>query len=145
MSAKYPGDDDIKRELEKLRADADQKIDTVLKNQDSILSKAAKGALKKEFAKVKLLLKALKDYISGEYKELPYGTITAIAAVLFYVFLPTDLIPDIIPALGLTDDAAMILFVWKYIQEDIRKYALWKIEKGDKEVEQLFIEAFGDD
>jgi uncharacterized membrane protein YkvA (DUF1232 family) len=143
MGVKFQGDDDFKREFEKLRADADKKMDEVIKHEDDILSKAKTGALKKELTKVKLLMMALKDYITGEYREIPYGTITAIVAALFYVFLPVDVIPDFIPVVGLTDDAAVVLLAWQLVQEDIRKYAIWKAAKGDREAEELLREAFG--
>ena len=143
MGKNYPDNDKFRKEFEKFRADADKKMDEVINHEDDILSKAKTGALKKELAKVKLLMMALKDYITGEYREIPYGTITAIVAALFYVFLPVDVIPDFIPVVGLTDDAAVVLLAWQLVQDDIRKYALWKAAKGDKEAEELLREAFG--
>ncbi len=135
-------EDKYRKELEKYSKDADKKLDDVLKHRNDILKKAKTGALKKKFAKVKLLLLAVKDYANGSYREIPWGTIAAIVGALFYIFVPFDLIPDWIPLGGLTDDAAVLALAWSMIQEDIKLYAKWKIEKGDEEVKKLYEEAF---
>lgn len=45
-----------------------------------------------------------------------------LVVALVYVLLPVDLIPDVIPVLGETDDAAIVLF------EIIRRYLDFKKE-----------------
>jgi len=85
----------------------------------------------------------LKDYWNGKYTNLPYRTILAIAVALLYILTPIDLIPDVLPLLGLTDDLTMFLFVWEMVSKDIEEYALWKAENGDSEsVKKLIEEAF---
>jgi len=137
--------DQIKGEFEKLSKTASKEdILRAVKESDSIYEKVAKSSVfEKEIGKVKLLLMLLKDYWDGKYTSLPYRTILAIAVALLYILNPIDLIPDVLPLLGLTDDLAMLLFVWEMVSKDVEEYALWKAEKGDSEsIKKLIEEAF---
>lgn len=49
------------------------------------------------------------------------GKVIAIAA-LIYLISPIDAIPDVIPVVGLTDDAAIILAAFAKLAADLRKY-----------------------
>lgn len=106
------------------------------------------GVLRKELAKVKLLGYALKDYWNGKYREIPYGSIAAIAVAILYILNPVDLIPDVIPVVGQIDDAMVLSLVWKMVSEDVRQYAIWKINSADVaekvKIERLYKETFGD-
>ncbi|WP_456325151.1 YkvA family protein [Desulfonauticus submarinus] len=73
----------------------------------------------------------LKDFREGRY-ELPWKTIAAIVAALLYFISPVDLLPDFIPVLGYLDDAVVIGFALKLIQNDLEKYRQYK--KEDKSV-----------
>lgn len=66
------------------------------------------------------------DYFSGEYTEVPFGTIAGIIGTLLYVLSPIDLIPDFIPFLGLVDDAAMVGFCLACVHSDIDRYREWQ-------------------
>jgi len=137
--------DQVRGEFEKLSKTASKEdIFKAVKESDSIYEKVAKSSVfEKEIGKVKLLLMLLKDYWDGKYTSLPYRTILAIAVALLYILNPIDLIPDVLPLLGLTDDLAMLLFVWEMVSKDVEEYALWKAEKGDSEsIKKLIEEAF---
>jgi len=122
---------------------SERDIKRAVEESDRIVSKTAESSiLRRELAKVKLLVSALKDYWNEEYREIPYGTIAAIVVALIYILSPIDLIPDFIPVLGQMDDLAMLMLVWKLISEDIREYALWKIEQGEENVRKPYEEAF---
>ena len=102
------------------------KADKVLINEDKIREKSRVGALAKFADDIGTLISMVKDYFSGEYKEIPLGTITAIIATLLYVFSPIDIILDFIPIIGLADDAAMVALCLKFISIDIKSYRQWK-------------------
>ena len=89
-----------------------------------------KGPLGKYMDDVKLLLSMVKDYISGNYREIPWPTIAAVVFSLIYILSPIDLIPDYIPILGLSDDALVLAICMVLIEVDLARYQLWKAEQA---------------
>ena len=75
----------------------------------------------------KVLYPALQLYYVLQSKEVPIKTKTLIIGALGYLILPTDLVPDFIPALGFTDDLTALMValraVNKYITPEINKQA----------------------
>lgn len=53
---------------------------------------------------------------------MPWKTLFLGIFCLFYVLSPIDLLPDVLPVLGITDDAAFILLVVAVLQRDLAKY-----------------------
>jgi len=100
-------------------------VDTIYKEEQSIFDKA-KGPLNKFTQDFTLFFSIIKDYVHGVYKEIPWSAIAGIVGTLLYVFIPTDVIPDGIPLLGLTDDASVVLFCLKSLDEELQKYRQWK-------------------
>ena len=97
----------------------------VLDKEDEILGKAL-GPLAKFARNMKLLFSMVKDYVNGTYRGVSWVTIAAVVGSLLYIFSPIDLIPDFIPVLGLTDDAAVLALCLKKIAGDLAKYKTWK-------------------
>jgi uncharacterized membrane protein YkvA (DUF1232 family) len=108
-------------------------VSGVLEKEEAILNKAH-GPLEKFANNIKLLFSFVKDYASGKYKEVPWTTIAAIIGSLIYVFSPIDLIPDFIPVLGLTDDAAVLGLCLAGIASDLKKYEIWKSQYVEYEI-----------
>jgi uncharacterized membrane protein YkvA (DUF1232 family) len=79
-------------------------------------------------AKLKLntLVRMMKAYVRGDYKEIPWKTIVLITAGLIYFVNPFDVVPDIIPVAGLMDDAALILWIFNTIGNDIEEFSKWE-------------------
>lgn len=75
---------------------------------------------------VVLLVNMLKDYLTGRYKDISTSSLVVVVCGLLYLLNPIDLIPDVIPVIGLLDDVAVVAFVYMMIKEDINKYKLWK-------------------
>ncbi|MDR1803093.1 MAG: DUF1232 domain-containing protein [Treponema sp.] len=103
-------------------------VSGVLDKESKILRKA-RGPLEKFARQIKLLFSLVKDYVNGSYRELPWMTIAAIVGSLIYIFSPIDLILDLIPFLGLTDDAAVLALCLAGIAGDLEKYQAWKKSK----------------
>ena len=80
---------------------------------------------------IPLLVSMVKSYINGEYKEIPYNSIVAVIATLLYVISPIDIIPDVIPVVGFTDDAMAVAFCIKMIHDDLEKYRNWREQNGN--------------
>ena len=114
----------FKNRAYKLLEDKD-KIQTTLKRAfDKAMQN--EGPIAEVFHDLKLLLSLVKDYMSGAYREIPYGSIVAAVAAILYFVSPIDFIPDFIPVVGLVDDVFVIGFVLKKIHSDLEKYEKWK-------------------
>lgn len=85
--------------------------------------------LKQFFEQAKLMLSLIKDYTAGRYRETPYWAIAAVALALLYVLNPADLFPDFILGVGYLDDAAVIAFCLKLVEQDLEKYKQWLATK----------------
>ena len=71
------------------------------------------------------------SYIKKEYTGIQPGTVITFLSALIYMLSPFDLIPDVIPVTGYTDDAAVIIHVLKSGAEmDLRKFREWKDVKA---------------
>ena len=71
------------------------------------------------------------SYIRKEYTGIQPGTVITVLSALIYMLSPFDMIPDVIPVTGYTDDAAVIIHVLKSGAEmDLRKFREWKDEKA---------------
>jgi uncharacterized membrane protein YkvA (DUF1232 family) len=49
-----------------------------------------------------------------------------IVAALAYFVMPIDLLPDLIPITGLTDDVAVLVAVYNAVSVDVDKFLLWE-------------------
>lgn len=116
----------------------DDNIERVIKNADDIEKKFSKQrALKQWLEHGKVLLSMIRDYIAGRYREVPYWAMGAIALALLYVLNPLDVIPDIVPGFGYLDDATVLAFCIKLVENEINKYKAWKagVEKVSRDKE----------
>jgi uncharacterized membrane protein YkvA (DUF1232 family) len=79
-------------------------------------------------AKEKLFVlgRLIKAYGTGRYREVPWKTLLLIVAAVLYFINPLDLVPDIIPLTGLTDDFAVLLWVYNSVSDEIEKFLIWE-------------------
>lgn len=104
------------------------KLDKLL--EDAINVTSRKGPLDGFVESITLFISIIKDYVSGTYTDIPYGTIVAIVGALLYLISPIDLIPDVIPVIGIADDAFVLGLVLKQIHSDLIKYKEWKEQQS---------------
>ncbi|EDX91006.1 MULTISPECIES: YkvA family protein [unclassified Alcanivorax] len=83
------------------------------------------------FADLILLASLLRDWVTGRYRTVPWGTLLTITGALVYFLMPLDAIPDPIVALGLIDDVAVISRTLKLTRTDLDRYQQWRNEQGD--------------
>lgn len=107
----------------------DDDFDKVLKNEDKIKQKVGKDGFGEYAEYVPLFFNMIKDYFSGQYKEIPKGSIAAIICSLLYILSPIDVIPDFIPVVGLLDDIFVLGLCISFVKADIDKYKNWKENK----------------
>ena len=79
-----------------------------------------------------IIYKALQLYYVMKNPDCPLHIKATIIAALGYFILPIDLIPDIIPGLGFTDDLAAItaalVLAQAYVDEDVKRKAREKLD-----------------
>ena len=106
-----------------------EKLDEVILKEKKIEDKSKKLNLdifQKLFNQIKLALEMVKDFKSRTYTDVPWRTVALIIVALLYFLNPLDLIPDLLPVLGLTDDAIAFAAIFKSLQVDLRNYCVWK-------------------
>ena len=66
------------------------------------------------------------------------------AALLLYYVLPIDLIPDVIPVVGYSDDLAAILWalhaVWSNVTPEIKAKAMYKLQEWFGDVDEVILD-----
>jgi uncharacterized membrane protein YkvA (DUF1232 family) len=79
-------------------------------------------------AKEKLLVlgRISRAYASGQYREVPWKTMVMIVAALAYFVMPIDLLPDLMPITGLTDDVAVLVAVYNAVSVEVDKFLSWE-------------------
>jgi uncharacterized membrane protein YkvA (DUF1232 family) len=105
----------------------DAEVLKVVKEAGEITTKVeTAGPLARFLDEIRSMISMVRDFASGDYRNVPFGTIAAVAGALLYVLSPIDLIPDFIPGIGYVDDAAVIAACLKIVAFDLQKYREWK-------------------
>ena len=94
----------------------------------------------------KLIYTALLLYYAYRRKETPAWARSVVLGVIGYLLAPIDLIPDLTPFLGYTDDMGVLALglatIAGYINEDVKvkartKLYLWFGAKGEAEIQEI--------
>ena len=86
-----------------------------------------RGPLGEVWSYLTALFRLLRAYIRGEYRDIPWVSIVLVTVGIIYFVSPIDLVPDILPGIGLIDDAAVIAFVVAQIKADLDNFLAWEI------------------
>ncbi|WP_417565136.1 YkvA family protein [Marinobacter sp.] len=112
------------------KADLEQLLD----RQRAIEEKVkGSGKLKRFGADIRLMFSMIRDYWHGNYRNVPWKSIAAIAGALLYVMNPLDVIPDLILGIGFLDDAGVVALCLKLVESDLHRYAAWKEHQEELE------------
>jgi uncharacterized membrane protein YkvA (DUF1232 family) len=68
----------------------------------------------------------VRAYALGRYRDIPWKTILLILAAIFYFVNPIDLLPDMLPVTGLTDDLGVLMWVYHTVNKEIDKFLTWE-------------------
>jgi len=78
-----------------------------------------------------LLVRLLKAWKHGSYPGLSLRSLAALAAGILYVLSPVDLVPDVIPGVGLLDDVAVLGLVLHMLAQDLAAFRAWEQTRRD--------------
>ena len=67
-----------------------------------------------------------KAYALGHYRDVSWKTMLIVVAAVIYFVNPLDLLPDLIPVAGLTDDFAVLMWVYSSVASEIEKFLHWE-------------------
>ncbi len=81
------------------------------------------GAIREKFL---VMVRMIKAYAGGSYRAIPAKAAISVAASLLYFLNPFDLIPDSLIGLGLTDDFAVVTWVYNALAADVQAYLTWE-------------------
>ena len=84
-------------------------------------------------SEIPTLISLVKAFIQKKYLEIPIGSVIAIVGALIYFLSSVDLIPDLLPAIGLADDAAVLTLAFKLVHDDVVEFKDWREKNQSKE------------
>lgn len=90
---------------------------------------AAKGPFGETWAYFQAMIRLVRAYADGSYREIPTGSLLLILVAVIYFVSPIDLIPDALPGVGLIDDAFVVSLTVKQVKADLDAFMAWEIEK----------------
>lgn len=141
MTTRKPSKKEIAKAVEKTKNKAEEYARDPRKAKvllDSAVKKAKnydrnRGPLAEVWSYLTALFRLLRAYIRKDYREVAWGSIVLVIVAIIYFVSPVDLIPDILPVIGISDDAAVIAFVVAQIKTDLDNFLAWEIEWSDGE------------
>lgn len=134
MEAKNPNTGKFRVFFERAQATAKQAFSNPEK-LNHLLNSAREKILKlrhdnKEFDQVIMKLgttiRMIRAYKNKSYTQVPWKSILMLTAGLVYFIMPFDLVPDFLPALGILDDASILLWIFATLRKDIEKFEAWE-------------------
>ncbi len=124
--------EEMHKGFKKSRKEAEEVIkdkketEKILNKSMTVALKLKNGPMAKVWEDLQLLFSVVRDWISGEYKEIPLGSVIVILGALIYLINPLDIIPDLIPVIGHIDDIFIIGLVLSQVHADLQDYKEWK-------------------
>ena len=76
------------------------------------------------------MLRLIRAYARGDYRDIPRDALLTIIAGVSYLVDPFDLIPDEIPFLGFVDDSTVIGFAVSRTRHALDQFMIWETRTG---------------
>ncbi len=106
--------------------------DFIFENESKIDEKLSTVSLGKTKSDFLLFLSLIKEYGTGEYREISKKSLLLILGSVLYFMNPMDLVPDFILGAGYLDDISVIAYVVTKLKTELENYRTWKNKKLDK-------------
>jgi uncharacterized membrane protein YkvA (DUF1232 family) len=102
--------------------------ETGLRAQAAHITSAHLALLRRQ---LDLALDCLHDHVRGDCPQIPYYTISLLAAAVHYFADKLDVVPDFLPRIGRLDDAAVMAMACQLTADGLRRYCDWKGRSAD--------------
>jgi uncharacterized membrane protein YkvA (DUF1232 family) len=86
-----------------------------------------KAPFKDLWAYLQAMLRLIRAYYRGEYRNVKIANLVLIIGAIIYVLDPLDLIPDWIPVFGFLDDATILAFAVQKTRETLDQFTTWEM------------------
>ncbi len=80
--------------------------------------------------KIGVLGRLIRAYANGQYRTLPWKSLVLTVSVLIYFVSPIDVIPDLLPIIGFTDDIALLIWLFRTISVDLDAFKEWEKQQA---------------
>jgi len=128
------------QELQQAAKDAANEAEELLEDREatgdlleraSAKSEAESERLQRFIEDLKTLIRLVRAWWAGGYREVPWRSIALAAGAILYFVNPMDLVPDMIPVVGYLDDAGVVALVMVSIQSDLEAFREWEQQQRE--------------
>ena len=105
---------------------------TLLTMAERRLDRIGAGPLTPIKKDVQTLLRLMRAYGEGRYREVSGKNLAWAGLGLLYLVSPLDVVPDFLPG-GLADDAAVIGFILRKIRTELVAFEAWERDQGSQD------------
>jgi len=85
-----------------------------------------RGPFKETWAYLMTMIRLIRAYASGRYREIPWQSLITILVAVIYFVSPFDFIPDLIPVIGYIDDAFVVGLALRTVKDDLDAFMEWE-------------------
>jgi uncharacterized membrane protein YkvA (DUF1232 family) len=86
---------------------------------------------------IKSSYRLIRAYANGTYREISFENFGLIVAAIIYFVMPIDALPDFIAGLGFTDDAAVLMWTFNKVSNELERFISWEATQKNQHKEQL--------
>jgi len=107
-----------------------KKMGTLFEEAAEKVRNANKGPFGETWAYLQAMIRLIRAYANGSYRDIPWASLVLIVLAVIYFVSPVDLIPDIIPVIGLLDDALVVGLALKQVKADLDDFMEWELSNA---------------
>jgi uncharacterized membrane protein YkvA (DUF1232 family) len=109
--------------------DPDKLHDLVQRTKTKADGAAGTAALKEMWQTLLAMLRLLRAYANGQYRNVPAKSLILIVAAILYFLMPIDVIPDFVVGVGFLDDAAVLAWVFNSVKTVLADFVRWEASR----------------
>ena len=107
-----------------------KKLERLFKEAAEKSKETTKGPFGETWAYLQAMIRLIKAYANGSYREIPVASLLMILVAVVYFVSPTDAILDIIPVVGFLDDALVVSLALKQVKADLDVFMEWELGRA---------------